>query len=274
MEEVRGLLGSDLDSARASAVRLVSRWRGEALAEAGATVIDDGWDFRVFHVGAWVLRVARHAAAVASMRRETRVLTVIRKFLDVPVPQPVECLPGVTVGPWLEGRPLRAADLTHVGGDLARNVHTLHSLGLRAVVPEPRNVVGERRSGAAAILDDALRAGLRSREVEILASGLRQDAMWQFTPVVVHADLTPGHILVSRDGSQLAGLIDWSDLRYDDPAIDIAGVGSELGEPSGAMLRAAYARFADPGQQFDERVCFCEARARVIEALHAHTAVT
>jgi aminoglycoside phosphotransferase (APT) family kinase protein len=43
-----------------------------------------------------------------------------------------------------------------------------------------------------------------------------------FEPALVHADLGPAHLLV-RDG-RLAGVIDWSDVRVGDPAIDYAWV--------------------------------------------------
>ena len=41
-----------------------------------------------------------------------------------------------------------------------------------------------------------------------------------FTPVLLHADLGPEHLLV-RDG-RLAGVIDWGDARLGDPALDYA----------------------------------------------------
>ncbi len=47
-----------------------------------------------------------------------------------------------------------------------------------------------------------------------------QVAGFDFTPVVLHADLGPDHVLC-RDG-RVVGVIDWSDARIGDPALDLS----------------------------------------------------
>jgi aminoglycoside phosphotransferase (APT) family kinase protein len=44
------------------------------------------------------------------------------------------------------------------------------------------------------------------------------ESLVDFEPSLVHADLTPPHLLV-HDGV-LAGVIDWGDMRVGDPALD------------------------------------------------------
>jgi aminoglycoside phosphotransferase (APT) family kinase protein len=56
--------------------------------------------------------------------------------------------------------------------------------------------------------------------------------------VVIHADLGPAHILHS--GPSLSGVIDWSDARLGDPALDFAWLLYGTSEAFGAELLRAY----------------------------------
>jgi aminoglycoside phosphotransferase (APT) family kinase protein len=61
-----------------------------------------------------------------------------------------------------------------------------------------------------------LEPGERERAEELFAHVERLE----FVPALVHADLGPAHVLC-RD-ARVVGVIDWSDARVGDPAIDLA----------------------------------------------------
>ncbi|MCW7988390.1 hypothetical protein XF35_24745 [Streptomyces platensis subsp. clarensis] len=272
--EMRELLSDDMELACRRAALLTADRGGEPATQT-VSVDDSGWDFRVFRIGAWCLRVARRSEAAMQMDREAEALVAVRRVVGVPVPEPVELRPGVTIGPWLEGRPLRAEDVPGVADELARVLSDLHGLEPFALAPagrgmarEPSALTAGARRRAMAALEEARRYGLRSPDVEVLGEGIENTALWRFRPAIVHADLTPNHILVTGDGSAIAGLLDWSDIRQDDPAIDLAGVGSDLGEAAGDALVSAYLRYAPHDELLRRRVRIREAWARLIEAVH------
>jgi aminoglycoside phosphotransferase (APT) family kinase protein len=59
-----------------------------------------------------------------------------------------------------------------------------------------------------------------------------------FDPVLLHADLGPEHVL--HRGSVLTGVLDWSDARIGDPALDLAWTTHATGPHFAAALRSAY----------------------------------
>jgi aminoglycoside 2''-phosphotransferase len=85
------------------------------------------------------------------------------------------------------------------------------------------------------VLDAALRAALVRAYRRFL------DGDWDFTPVLVHRDLAPEHILVGDDG-RIVGLIDFEDATVGDPAIDFAGLLPILGPTRIETLIADYDR--------------------------------
>lgn len=271
---MNGLLGDDLKRVCHRAAELVAGWSGGPVPGPCAVQVDDsGWDFRVFRVGPWCLRAARRPEAAARMGREAAALAVVRTAVGMPVPTPEELAPGVTVGPWLEGRPLTAEDVPAVAGALARALHALHALAPSAVgIDAGEGHQEAARQGALEVLNQAQQHGLQSPDVAVLAVGIEDPAVWDYQPALVHADLTPNHILVSEDGTALAGVLDWSDLRVDDPAIDLAGIGCDVGEEIGDLLVAAYVRQASQGAAIEpglkRRVRLREAWGRLVEELH------
>jgi aminoglycoside phosphotransferase (APT) family kinase protein len=69
-----------------------------------------------------------------------------------------------------------------------------------------------------------------------------------------HADLKGEHILVSQDGHEVAGVLDWADAAITDPLLDFARLMIWLGEP---FVRLALEHYDHPvDAAFLERVCF------------------
>ena len=50
---------------------------------------------------------------------------------------------------------------------------------------------------------------------------LHNDALWPTHTALAHADLHPGHLLLADD-ARVIGVLDWTEARVDDPAIDLA----------------------------------------------------
>jgi hypothetical protein len=76
----------------------------------------------------------------------------------------------------------------------------------------------------------------RKRAAELIESHVVDGAKLSFTPSVMHGDLAPEHVLCNTAGL-ITGVIDWTDARIGDPAVDLAwlvhGTDSEF---AGAVL--------------------------------------
>lgn len=203
---------------------LLDRWLAERLGDRVA--LTGGWDSATFLVeGQWIDRVPRRPAVEEALRCETRLLPWLAPQLPLPVPVPVVVaerplrvrhrrVPGSGGGPYT------AAMGTQVG----RFLRALHH------VPADAAVASGARSAAAAAAELAGNlARFRGEVVPALppdrrAAGtvLLDDVSGAAQDTLVHADLGPAHLLVHED--RISGVIDWSDARIGDAALDLAWV--------------------------------------------------
>jgi aminoglycoside phosphotransferase (APT) family kinase protein len=90
----------------------------------------------------------------------------------------------------------------------------------------------DRCEAVLALLEPAERRRAESMFGRQLAQSLELD------PVLLHADLGPAHILCRGDA--VIGVIDWSDARLGDPALDLAWVLHGAGEPFAETVLGVY----------------------------------
>lgn len=265
-EHVRQALLADDDSAAAlAAVAFLRSCCGTAPDPGKVEVIDSGWDFRVFRIEERVLRVARRDDGGQAMEVEAELLDHLRSRLAVTLPRPEVLAPGISCGDWLCGDPLTAVTLRTTAFDLAETFSTLHGLsvevrGLQTAAPKAM------RQQAAGVVTAARAAELDSDLADILAAGVDDPELWTYTPAIVHADISASHVLTNE--GRLAGIIDWSDARIDDPAIDLAGIEMDLGRSAAEDLVAHYRSLRPTDRTFEERVRIRAAWGRLLELLH------
>jgi aminoglycoside phosphotransferase (APT) family kinase protein len=190
--------------------------------EPGTTVeIDEGYDFEVAIVDdEWVFRFPRHSMAENTLDVEIELLPVIAPVLPVAVPS----FELVSRDPLFVGyRVIRGTPLVDEDAEGVRSfLHALHAVDASALRVDRPNWVEHYREQCAEferrvlpLLDRDLRAQATRLFAEV-------ESLTGFEPALLHADLGPAHLLV-RDG-RLAGVIDWSDARVGDPALDYAWV--------------------------------------------------
>ena len=228
-------------------LRLVRQRLG---AEADEVVrIDRGWDSVAFDVDdMWIVRVPRRPEVREQLLQEARLTPLLEAELPVPVPV-VSVLANTpelfAVGHRkLHGDPLQVAlrqsDELALAHELGSFLAALHcsTAWARAGLPAKTWADWRREQSAfvgrcAAVLrlldeDERRRAG------EMLERYL---ALPEFDVVLIHGDLGPEHVLCGEN--LVAGVIDWSDARLGDPALDFAwllhGAGAVFG---GAVLEA------------------------------------
>lgn len=194
-----------------------------------ATVVDDGWDSVVVELDeTWIVRFPRRAEVEQGLERELRLLPELAPTLPVAVPR-IELVVrnGLVCVAYrkLEGAPARSGLDASTGADLGRFLAALHRFPVeraRALdVPYYSPDAWRERLGR-------LCAAFRERVCPLLDPGERAQAETvfacvtelDFEPVLLHADLGPSHVLC-RD-ARVVGVIDWSDARVGDRALDLA----------------------------------------------------
>jgi aminoglycoside phosphotransferase (APT) family kinase protein len=193
-----------------------------------ARTVGDGWDSFVVEVGGNVFRFPRRPEVETWLEREAALLPELAPTLPVAVPHFAHV--GRAGVPYvgyrkIEGLPAVSGIDECTGEDLGLFLVALHAFPVDRArelgVPcfEPREWRGRLHRFVSA---------LRARVVPLLEPGERERAealfarveRLEFVPALVHADLGPEHVLCR--GGRVVGVIDWSDARVGDPAIDLA----------------------------------------------------
>jgi aminoglycoside phosphotransferase (APT) family kinase protein len=181
--------------------------------------IDDGYDFEVAIVDdEWVFRFPRRPGVEETLEVEIALLPALAPALPVEVPS----FEHISRKPlFVAYRLIRGDRLTEEDSEGARAfLEALHAFDPSGIpVPRPdwveayRNQCAEFERLVLPLLE-------RDRRAEATQLFGEAETLVDFEPALVHADLGPDHLLV-RDG-RLAGVIDWSDARVGDPALDYA----------------------------------------------------
>ncbi|MGN6332320.1 MAG: phosphotransferase [Motilibacteraceae bacterium] len=237
------------------------------LQPATARCNDGGWDFAVLHVddvdgAGWTFRFPRRHHVAARHETELRLRPLLAPRLPVPLPAPAPqdlvlgLLPdGVTRFAGhrtLAGVPLDERALLDNGllaSQLAGLLVALHHQPVREAVhagiaeQTPDGWREHHRALVEQVAAAASEAGLTrdgQRALTRLRRDLDDDALWPERLVLCHGDVGPPHLLVDPARGVLSGVIDWTDARLGDPALDLAGVLAGCGEPAYALVRDLY----------------------------------
>lgn len=237
----------------------------EALAPSRATFFDSGWDSDVYVVNdAWILRFPKRREVEAYQAVERALLPRLRPRLSLPVPDltllgaPGPEFPYAFLGyRRLEGSRAMgveadAIDLESIARTLGRFLSELHAvpieealkLGAPTGPPIAPAVNRTRERERWAEIEPHFSADLARRakaELELAAGP------WEGVPRrVVHSDLRSEHVLLDEGARRVTGILDWSDLRVDDPARDFAGLYEWLGASFARRVLSHYAGTEDP----------------------------
>jgi len=213
--------------------------------------IERGWDSTVFELnGEWIVRVPRRAEVREWLRKEAALLPLLAPELPVPVPE-VAAFEDTDETFFLAyhklpGEPLNGA--LQVGGEAALAGEVGSFLAALHAFPGAART-GLREITAADWLVEQEAFTVRCEKVlRLLDESERRRAEGMFARqlsrfpdlelALLHADLGAEHILCR--GETVTGVIDWSDARVGDPALDFAWLLHGAGEPFAQALLSAY----------------------------------
>lgn len=192
-------------------------------------VVEDGWDSLILELdGEWIFRFPRRPEVERWVEREIAFLPELAATLPLRVPRfEFVARNGVVCVGYrkLPGSPAFNDLGEHAGDDLGRFLAALHRFPVERAcdlgVPCFDPVTWRKRF--AGLCEDfrrrvlpLLRPAERERAETVFAYVPELD----FAPVLLHADLVPEHVLC-RD-RRVIGVIDWSDARVGDAALDLA----------------------------------------------------
>jgi aminoglycoside 2''-phosphotransferase len=136
-------------------------------------------------------------------------------------------------------------DLTMAGD---HNRHDLEAIGGRVPYVED---LQRARNYVLPLLASAVRVTVQSQ----LEAFLADESNFAYSPVLLHADLWPEHVLFSRRLGKLAGVIDFGDTAIGDPDYDLAFIGRRLGSGFIAELLRHFPH-VDPTRLAEKIRCF------------------
>jgi aminoglycoside phosphotransferase (APT) family kinase protein len=190
---------------------------------------------------------------------EVALLAELADALCVPVPRPEPCrgdparavryrrLPGTRLDQHLDG-----PHCLSIARQLGRFLDGLHSfptarvseLGVRTYDPsswleQTRIFYAEARQRVFPFLDTQE----RRRAIRFIERHLTADADSRFT--LMHGDLKPEHVLCDTATGLVTGVIDWTDARVGDPAVDFAWLVHATNKEFREALLGSYSS-ADP----------------------------
>lgn len=186
-------------------------------------VASSGTDNALFRLGeTLVVRLPRLSAAVGGLEREQRWLPWLGPRVPVRIPElvavgrPGEGFPWPwSVLSWLPGRNPGAGD-TGLAGDLGEFVAALHRV-------EPAGGPETQRGRPLRTRDEPTREAIAQLGGDPACVEAWERALaapdWTGAPVWLHADLSPGNVLVS--GGALSAVLDFGTAGVGDPAVDL-----------------------------------------------------
>ena len=230
------------------------------------TLLGQGWDMTVWLVDdRWVFRFPRRETVIRGLVNEISYLPQLASLVPLPIPNPTylgepssEYRWPFYGAPFLPGRELADVELDDgrraaLARPLGEFLRTLHDARLAADLP----------------LDPVRRADMtfrvpktRERLAELEQLGLWRtpreahkviDAAVELGPpeptALVHGDLHLRHLLVD-DAGRATAVIDWIDLSYNNPGVDLVLYWSALPPEGRREFREAYGAIGD-----DELLC-------------------
>ncbi len=209
--------------------------------------------------GEWIVRAPRDEAQLGRFAAELNLLEVLGRVSPVRVPQYLHVTPDRSMGAYrlIEGAEMTPPVFALLGEEARRAVlieiaaflGVLHTLPMDTI-RQPDGLVQRCWRGEQFA---ALYRGMRRAKIARVAppaTMTRFDAFHEafeaerpFVPRLAHGDLSDDHILVRGEG-RLAGIIDFTDAAWGDPAIDFSYFW-RLGEDCVDLVFANYALAAE-----------------------------
>ena len=240
----------------------ISKNHGFQLKEDSFIFNESGLDFQVVFATdkegkEWVLRMPRRPDVFPRTTAEKVALDIINRYADFEAPnwevyteeliayKKLKGIPAGTIDPDMQAYVFKIDDKNipqcfyQTFGKVLAKLHRIPrkqaaEAGVSVQTPEEVKQVMKNR-----IAEVKKKFGVGEILWNRWQTWLNDDEMWQKETALIHGDLHPGHILIDK-GSNVTGLIDWTEAKVADPATDFVGHYRVFGEESLDRLIKAY----------------------------------
>lgn len=205
----------------------------------------------------FVCRFAKKDWGKQVLSHEAKVLEVVQRYVDLPIPRFEHLEEGFVTYRYLKGEPLSRNTLlklsktaqTRVISQLATYHQQLHSIPTEVLAQ-----AGVSSSDTVRTRKDWLQLYKEVQETlfsylwrhqqtwihELFAPVVSGELDLSYTPVLIHGDLAVYHILFNPDSQSISGIIDFGVTGLGDPACDIATQLSNYGENIVQLMESDY----------------------------------
>ncbi|MFH0770441.1 MAG: phosphotransferase [Candidatus Peregrinibacteria bacterium] len=204
------------------------------------TLAGEGMDSRAYFVnGKMVFRFPKNPTARKSLGVEIALLPEIQKHVDLPTPSfqwigreadtllfaGYPRIPGEELSAcWLQLTGKEQADVLHTLAQFFEQIHAFPVPQARALgVPEQkdRRIYKGDFVQVANDLHDLLPQKMEKFTSQLYDALMKNKRNFEYSPVLLQADFSPGHIFYSMKEQRVTGVIDFGDVGIGDPAFDL-----------------------------------------------------
>lgn len=194
-----------------------------------------------------VCRFAREDWGKEILAREIKILKIVKRYVDIPIPKLEHIEEGFITYRYIKGEPLSRNSLLKLSnkaqerviGQFSKFLQQLHSVPIDIL-----NEFGVSASDTERSLEDWLQLYEQVQKSlfsylwkhqqtwvhELFAPVVSGELNLNYTPVLINGDLATYHILFDPISESITGVIDFGTAGIGDPACDIAVLISNYGE--------------------------------------------
>ncbi|KXZ23406.1 macrolide 2'-phosphotransferase [Bacillus nakamurai] len=240
----------------------IAKENGLHLKHEGADINETGMDFQVVFAEddsgvTWVLRKPRRPDVIERAAAESDVLTFLRSYVTVSVPDWRIHTPELIAYPKLDGIPAAVIDLEKKqyvwnmeheppSDDFVRSLAAALA-GLHGADPAAASKSGieiikpdDVRQRAAESMDRVKKEiGVSEPLWQRWQTWINDSSYWPDFSALIHGDLHPPHILIGPNQC-VTGLLDWTEAKVADPAKDFVLYQAIFGEKETKRLLQSY----------------------------------
>lgn len=194
-----------------------------------------------------VFRFAKHESSKDFLETEIKILNIVRKYVDMPIPEYEYIERGVVKSKFFSGTSLFRNDILRMDEELQDNLaeqigvflKQLHSIPMRIIKENgiggfPGNGIREDYITQFNIIQNKLFSHMKSYTKEYIMQCYKHlivnEKFLCYEPALIHGDLAPFHFCYCKELNKINGVIDFGVSGYGDPAHDVGVILDNFGE--------------------------------------------
>lgn len=195
----------------------------------------------------FVFKFAKYDWTVSRLANEAKITCFLNRNIDRPLPQIEYLDPGISKCKFITGSPLfrneilllKESDQNYIAKQIGTFLKQLHSIPLKNLKINQIYEISTNLSREAFLseYDDIQRkvypycdSYIKECIKQIFIPVLEDENFLEFSPALIHADLTPRHFIYDKGTKKINAVIGFGNAGIGDPAFDVAAILDGFGE--------------------------------------------